>query len=124
MKATTSPTSIRARKATRHSTSWAAAELGVSTKTVRRYIASGELGCTTLPGGHYRISEADIRECFERGLVAKHHPRNRAEQPTHAPKPRRPRRRRRAPLGQELPPSPLDLSPAALDALRAQHAAA
>jgi excisionase family DNA binding protein len=38
----------------------AAAAIGVSTKTLRRYIRSGKLPATRLPSGHYRIDEADL----------------------------------------------------------------
>jgi hypothetical protein len=121
MKATSSPTSRTARKPARHSTSWAAAELGVCKKTVLHYIATGQLNCTTLPGGHFRITDADIRECLGLSQSRTH---KRVEEPATQPKSKRKPRQRRAPLGVELPTSPLDLSPAALDALRSRYAAA
>lgn len=33
-----------------------AAQLNLSTRTVRRYIAAGRLAATRLPSGHYRVS--------------------------------------------------------------------
>jgi len=63
------------------STSQAARELGVSERTLRRYIQSGLIGFRRLPGGHYRIPSEAITEFWSE----------------HAPLPRRPGRR--APLG-------------------------
>lgn len=37
-----------------------AAELRVSTATVRRWIAAGKLPATTLPTGTYRVARADV----------------------------------------------------------------
>lgn len=34
-----------------------ARELALSTRTLRRYIATGKLDATRLPSGHYRIAE-------------------------------------------------------------------
>jgi excisionase family DNA binding protein len=44
------------------STSEAAAELGVSERTLRRYITSGLIVYRQLPGGHYRIPREAIDE--------------------------------------------------------------
>jgi hypothetical protein len=117
----------------RHGTAWAAAELGVNERTVRRYIVGGYLGCDVLPGGHYRITDAHIRECRERALDSKRRYRERTPAPASAPedaKPardRRPARRsrprlRRPALGQEPPPSHFDLSADALARLRSRYA--
>jgi hypothetical protein len=108
-----------------HDTAWAAAELGVNERTVRRYVVAGQLECLVLPGGRYRFTADHIRQCSERALEAKRHPRKRTNEPK-ADKPRKQRksRRRRAPLGLEPPPSPFDLSPDALAAVRERYAAA
>jgi len=53
--ATISPTPVL-------STSEAASELGVSERTLRRYIVSGLIGFHRLPGGHYRIPREAIAE--------------------------------------------------------------
>jgi excisionase family DNA binding protein len=42
------------------STSQAASELGVSERTLRRYIQAGLIGFRRLPGGHYRIPREAI----------------------------------------------------------------
>jgi hypothetical protein len=119
-----------------HSTAWAAAELGVNERTVRRYIVDGHLGCDVLPGGHYRITEAHIRECRQRALDSKRRFREcahgfaardfnpaQAHKPARDLKPARRPRLRRPPLGQEPPPQHFDLSPDALASLRLQYAA-
>lgn len=41
----------------------AARRLCVDVKTVRRYIRKGALRATKLPSGHYRVSEAALKEC-------------------------------------------------------------
>ena len=115
-----------------HSTAWAAAELGVNERTVRRYIVGGHLGCDVLPGGHYRVTEAHIRECRQRALDSKRRFRERAPSPRDSTptrdlvpargiKPARRPRSRRPPLGQEPPPQHIDLSPDALARLRLQY---
>ncbi len=38
----------------------AAKRLGLCIETIRRYIAKGILPAMTLPGGHYRIKQADL----------------------------------------------------------------
>jgi excisionase family DNA binding protein len=38
----------------------AAAAIGVSAKTLRRYIREGKLAATRLPSGHYRIDDTDL----------------------------------------------------------------
>ena len=40
--------------------------LGISTKTARRWIESGQLKATKTPGGHYRIPETELSN---RGLT-------------------------------------------------------
>jgi hypothetical protein len=117
----------------RHGTAWAAAELGVNERTVRRYIVGGYLGCDVLPGGHYRITDAHIRECRERALDSKRRYRERTPAPVPAsedaklPRERRPARHqrprlRRPALGQQPPPSHFDLSADALARLRSRYA--
>jgi excisionase family DNA binding protein len=59
------------------STSEAAIELGVSERTLRRYISAGLIGFRRLPGGHYRIPREAIAEFWSR----------------HSPPPRRSARR-------------------------------
>jgi excisionase family DNA binding protein len=44
------------------STSQAATELGVSERTLRRYIATGQIDFHRLPGGHYRIPHDAITQ--------------------------------------------------------------
>jgi excisionase family DNA binding protein len=44
------------------STSQAASELGVSERTLRRYIQAGVIGFRRLPGGHYRIPREAIED--------------------------------------------------------------
>ena len=34
--------------------------LGVTTETVRAYIANGRVAATRLPGGYYRVSAAEV----------------------------------------------------------------
>jgi hypothetical protein len=116
-----------AHRTLRHSTAWAAAELGVNERTVRRYIVGGQLGCDVLPGGHYRITEAHIHECRERALESKRRfrewaPGSASRDPKPSPRPRQRQRQgqRRPPLGQEPPPKHLDLSPHTLASLRSQ----
>lgn len=111
-----------------HSTAWAAAELGVNERTVRRYIVGGHLGCDVLPGGHYRITDAHIRECRQRALDSKRRfrecaPTSRDSRPARDLKSVRAPRSRRSPLGQEPPPKHFDLSPDALATLRLQYGA-
>jgi excisionase family DNA binding protein len=49
----------------------AALRLGVSTRTVLRYIAAGKLLATKLPSGHWRVHESAIRACLDaREVVA------------------------------------------------------
>jgi excisionase family DNA binding protein len=84
------------------STSEAASELGVSERTLRRYITSGLIGFRRLPGGHYRIPREAIAEFWSEHtpplrrngrrapLVA--HPRTRAvREQAPGPSSRRPR---------------------------------
>lgn len=43
----------------------AAVILGVSTKTIWRYIDKGHLGAGTLPGGAVRLSRAQVLGCIK-----------------------------------------------------------
>ena len=38
----------------------AAKKLGLCVETIRRYVKTGILPAMTLPGGHYRIKQADL----------------------------------------------------------------
>jgi excisionase family DNA binding protein len=121
-----------------HDTAWAAAQLGVHERTVRRYVRAGQLECLVLPGGRYRFSEDHIRQCSERALAEKRHPHWREAKPPKQRKSRHHRpplglppppkqrksRPRRPPLGSEPAPSPFDLSDDALDDIRARNAGA
>ena len=44
-----------------YSVSEAAKVLNVCVETIRRYIADGRLPALKLPGGHYRIRQADLK---------------------------------------------------------------
>lgn len=92
----------------------AAALLRVSTRTLRRYLDTGELACCRLPSGHVRITEEALDAMLERGT------RGTRERPRKASKRRRPgalvtSARLSARRGREL----FDTSPEALAALRA-----
>ena len=87
----------------------AAEYLGVSERTVRRYLSMGLLAYGRLPGGHYRVSEESL-------LKVLGGTRRDAGSPTKAAGTRRhPRLNGR---GREMD---YDLSPDALAALRARH---
>jgi excisionase family DNA binding protein len=96
----------------------AAAFLCVSTRTLRRYLRSGQLPSYRLPSGQLRISEAALEgllvETAKRGARAK----------VPAPARRECLAPGRAPLTRQARPGqPLffDTSPAALSSLRASH---
>jgi len=104
------------------SSSEAAAALGVSLRTLRRYIASGRIRCNRLPGGHYRIPAEAIDEFWAaQEIVVK----NRRRVPERARSRRPPEQRtastRRPPLGREQPEE-YDLSPSHLAEIRARFA--
>lgn len=46
----------------------AAQRLGVSARTIRRYIDTGKLAADRLPSGHYRVREADLL-ALEHGIA-------------------------------------------------------
>jgi excisionase family DNA binding protein len=107
------------------SNSEAAAELGVSERTLRRYIASDAIRHHRLPGGHYRIPAEAIEEFWAahekaRAPVSAHVPSGGSDAARPAAH-RRPAARRRPPLGRE-PPRSYDLSPEHLAELRARVA--
>jgi excisionase family DNA binding protein len=100
------------------STSEAAVELGVSERTLRRYITAGLIGYRQLPGGHYRIPREAIDEFWRehspsprrtarRQRLAARPPRARAVRETTAGEPgRRPRlSATSAPRSYEVPPA-------------------
>jgi excisionase family DNA binding protein len=102
-------------------TTQAAAFLGVSERTLRRYLALGLLSYGRLPGGHYRLREEAL-EAFlaRRGSNEPRHPPQRARVSTQRPG-ASPRARRVAPAGRGIVAAEYDLSPASLAALRERH---
>jgi excisionase family DNA binding protein len=101
----------------------AAAKLGVCEKTLRRYIKAERIRYRRLPGGHFRIPESAIDEFFSEHDGRQHHQARRSTTRRRAltarPPAPAPASGRRPRLGCE-PPQEYDLSPAALEALRAQ----
>lgn len=107
------------------STSQAAIELGVSERTLRRYIRSGLIGFRRLPGGHYRIPREAIADFWR-----EHEPR--AKRTGHRaplvarPRPRagaRPKAgasRRRPRLSAEAAPRSYEIPPAQAAGLRSR----
>ncbi len=107
-------------------TAQAAAALGVSERTVRRYLSSGLLTCRRLPGGHYRIPAEALAEFWHANDPDwRHHRLPRSGRTPNSPRPDRQRRdpsrsaRRQLRLGEEAPRD-YDLSTATLRALRAR----
>ena len=107
-------------------TAQAAAALGVSERTVRRYLSSGLLACRRLPGGHYRIPAEALAEFWDANDPDwGHHRLPRPGQTPNSPRPAGQRRdpsrsaRRQLRLGEEAPRD-YDLSTATLRALRAR----
>ena len=97
----------------------AAEALGVSTRTIRRYINSGLLLAYSLPSGHRRIPMTAVEGCLEHGIKRQEAPRPRKSQPSHRPSPA-PTLTRRAKLGAEgVTPLFFDTSEDALATLRA-----
>lgn len=107
----------------------AAALMGVSTRTITRYIEAGYLTSLVLPGGHRRIAVGEIEACLTLAGAQRRRARTRSKprssRPAAAPKAqRKPRRQRRPKLGAELLPAIYDTSPEALAAIREQYLAA
>jgi excisionase family DNA binding protein len=102
------------------STRDAAARVGVHERTLRRYIACGQIASRRLPGGHYRISPETI-DAFLQHADA---PATGAasDRPT-APAPRRRDGRQSQRAGQHGARREYDLSPANLARLRARFGA-
>ncbi len=101
-------------------TAEAAAFLGVSERTLRRYLALGLLSYGRLPGGHYRLMEETLVEFLARhGSEARYAP-NLATGPKQrsgaSPDPVRER-----PLARGTAGAQYDLSLAGLAALRDRH---
>jgi excisionase family DNA binding protein len=99
----------------------AAAALGVSERTLRRYARDGRIRYHRLPGGHYRIPEEAIEEFWhEQDAPRRGHPHR--TQTKAAPSTRRAGARvgRRRPALGTQPPQDYDLSPDRLAELRAQ----
>jgi len=101
-------------------TTEAAAFLGVSERTLRRYLALGLLSYGRLPGGHYRLMEETLVEFLARhGSKARYAP-NMARAPKQRPGASSDTRRER-PLGRGTAAAQYDLSLAGLAALRDRH---
>jgi excisionase family DNA binding protein len=102
----------------------AAAFLGISERTLRRYIALGLLSYGRLPGGHYRLMEETLVEFLARdGSKARAAPNNASpakQRPRGAPS----NAKRARPLGRETALAHYDLSLGALAALRDRHSGA
>jgi len=101
----------------------AAAKLGICERTLRRYMKAGRIRFHRLPGGHFRIPESAIEEFWSEHDRRHTRAADRAAETRPAGKARRPSPSpsagRRPALGCE-PPDEYDLSPAALERLRAQ----
>jgi excisionase family DNA binding protein len=101
-------------------TAEAAAFLGVSERTLRRYLALGLLSYGRLPGGHYRLMEETLVEFLARhGSEARSTPdlaNGRKQRPGASSNARRAR-----PLGRDTAAAHYDLSLAGLAALRDRH---
>lgn len=107
------PGASRALKATE-----AAAFLGVSERTLRRYLALGLLPYGRLPGGHYRLLEETLVEFLaRRGSKDARF----AANTTNASKQNASRARRLQPFGRGTVAGEYDLSLASLAALRDRH---
>ncbi len=100
----------------------AAALLGVSTRTLRRYISDGVVPTYRLPSGHVRIHPDVIEELTRPvGSQNEHLIIKRGWRERPARKGAQRSRARRPPLGSDEPrPGFFDTSPAALGALHAQ----
>jgi excisionase family DNA binding protein len=101
----------------------AAAKLGVCEKTLRRYMKADRIRFHRLPGGHFRIPESAIDEFWAEHDRRHTRPARGANGTRRAAQARRPSpplsSGRRPRLGRELQDE-YDLSPAALERLRAQ----
>lgn len=99
-------------------TTEAAAFLGVSERTLRRYLALGLLPYGRLPGGHYRLLEETLVEFLaRRGSKDARF----AANTTNASKQNASRARRLQPFGRGTVAGEYDLSLASLAALRDRH---
>jgi excisionase family DNA binding protein len=100
------------------STRDAAARVGVHERTLRRYIACGQIACRRLPGGHYRIAPEEI-DSFLRSAdaPARTVSGKPARRPARLREPRSTRQQGTRPEAREY-----DLSPANLARLRARVA--
>lgn len=98
----------------------AAAALGVHTRTLRRYLASGLIACHRLPGGHYRIPRESIADFWRQTDRALRRGRHRPAAPD--PHALDPRSSRTAPPDARRAPARYDLSDKTLAALRAELA--
>jgi hypothetical protein len=97
--------------------------LAISPRTLRRYIADGQVPTCRLPSGRVRIREAAIAALMmgEEGTSAGTSTRRRdVPPPTAGPHDSASRRARRLPLGERHPPAlDFDTSPKALEEARA-----
>jgi excisionase family DNA binding protein len=101
-------------------TTEAAAFLGVSERTLRRYLALGLLTYGRLPGGHYRLMEETLVEFLARHGSKPRYAPNVASAPKQRPGAPSDARRER-PRGQGTAAARYDLSLAGLAALRDRH---
>lgn len=101
------------------STRDAAARVGVHERTLRRYIACGQIACRRLPGGHYRIAPEEIDAFLQSAdAPARTVSGKPAQRPARLREPRGTR-----PQGAQHEGREYDLSPANLARLRARVAA-
>jgi len=96
-------------------TAEAAEYLGVSARTLRRYIAMGLLSPGRLPGGHYRVSKESLTDLFGRTSLG-----SGGSRPSRTPA-QSTRRGRGSRIGDHASSQGYDLSPESLAALRARH---
>jgi len=102
-------------------TTEAATFLGVSERTLRRYLALGLLSYGRLPGGHYRLLEETLVEFLaRRGSQESRYAPNVASAAKQRPGASSDTRRLR-PFGRGTVADEYDLSPASLAALRNRH---
>ena len=102
-------------------TTEAAAFLGVSERTLRRYLTLGLLSYGRLPGGHYRLMEETLVEFLARGGSKEaRYASNMARASKQRPGASTDARRLR-PSGRGTVPGDYDLSLASLAALRDRH---
>jgi excisionase family DNA binding protein len=102
-------------------TTQAAAFLGVSERTLRRYLALGLLSYGRLPGGHYRLREETLEEFLaQRGSNDPSYRRQRSRVSRQRPG-SSPDAWRVQAGGRGIVVAEYDLSPASLGALRERH---